>query len=391
MNITLRRFDRWVESGPFTAVDLGVYRIVYASLMLLTLPGFRWVDAFPDSLWDAPIGPFQLIRGLPPDGVMLAVEIALAISLVALALGYRTVVASAAVALLLLYGFGVSYSLGKIDHSIFVVLVPAVLVFARWGDAVSVDALLARARGRHDASDDATPQWPLRLLAVLIGLGFLTAAIPKIQAGWLDPRSQAVRNIIAQRYDPQGGGAWLAPLSVHLDVAVLWELADVSAVVIECAFILAVVSWRAFRIVLSCATLFHVGVLLTLDIAFANNVIVYGAFVSWSVLRWRGSHGHGGSGARGSRRAQRDLVPRWVRPVAPAAAVVGGLGLWAVEQQVSSRPVSWSVLLVGAAVGAGYLLRQALLGGRRRPRQIDLTGRGPDVRAGDALVRDQRG
>lgn len=375
MNRLGARFDRWVETGPFTPHDLGTYRVLYAGLMLLALPSFRWVDAFPDSLFDPPIGPFQLLPGLPPEPVMLAVEVALAISLAALALGYRTVVASLAVTLLLLFGFGVSYSLGKIDHSIFVVLVPAVLLFARWGDAFSVDALRRAGRGA-DLTMAPTPQWPMRLLALLIGLGFVTAAVPKILSGWLDPRTQAVQSLIGQRYDGESG-ALLASLAVDVHLPALWETADVFAVAIECVVLLTVPWWRAFRVVLACAALFHVGVLLTMGIAFSNNVLVYGAFVSWSAL-WAAMFRSDSSRrtATGPSRMPSWRRAWWLEPAALLLSVALGVGAWFVDQQVSSRPLLWVIIFAGAGVGAWYLGRQVVLLARprrRRPRHLDLT------------------
>ena len=368
------RLDRWIHAGPFTAVDLGVYRIVYALYVLLTVRSFRWVSAYPDSLFDPPPGPFMLFGGFPPESFMIAVEIVLSVALVALAMGYRTTFASVVVAVLLLLGSGFSYSLGKIDHNIFTVLVPAVLAFARWGDTFSVDALR-----RHRAAPTATtatprstPQWPLRFLALLTGLGFFTAAVPKILSGWLDPRTHAVQAVLGYQYYLNGRTDLLAPYLVHLDLPVAWELFDASAVLLEVAFLCAVPWWRAFRVVLACATLFHLGVLLIMNIPFGGNVVVYGAFVSWSVVRDRARS----SPAPGPAPTRLDRARSAVTgsPYAGASALVLstviGVSAWAVRQAVDLSFLSPVLVVIGAAAGGWYLLRQAqgsLRQERRRP------------------------
>lgn len=398
MSAVLDRFDRWVATGPFTAVDLGAYRIVYAVLMLLTVRGFSWVSAYPDSLFDPPPGPFMVFGGFPAEGATIALEIVLSIVLVSLALGYLTTAASVVTVLALLAGSRFSFSLGKIDHEIFTLLVPAVLAFARWGDAVSVDAVLRR---RRSASIDGpvTQQWPMRFLALLVGLGFFTAAVPKILSGWLDPRTQAVQGVMGRQYYLNGRTELLAPFAVHLDVPALWELMDVSAVLIEVAILLTVPWWRAFRTALACAALFHVGVFLIMNISFAGNVLVYGAFVSWSALAgMRGAQRPATSG----RRASMVSTPRWlVHVLAVGAAVMGGTGIWAARQAIDpAGPLRTTVLAVGGAVAVWYLVRQlsaaraawsahrAGVAQRRSPATITLPP--PDVDLTDPAPRERQ-
>ena len=374
----LGRFDRWVGSGPFTPRDLGLYRIVFALVMLPKVLRFRWVDALPDSFYNPPPGPLAVFPGLPPDGVMLAVEVLLSIAFVALALGWRTTLVSWSTTLLMLYGYGVSYSLGKIDHTIFLVILPAVLSLARWGDALSVDAVLRRRSARAAAHGPAptaptTPQWAMRLFALLIGVGFFTAAYPKVLSGWLDPRSQAVRGLINKEYYVNGRTDLLAPFALDMHVTALWELADVFTVALELAFIVAVLNWRAFRTVMAVATVFHLGVLLSMNIFFSANVLVYGAFVSWSALDVRRSR-------RPARQGAVDALAdrwgaRWVGLGAAALSVVAGAGVWLLRQEVAIPSSNWLVLLVGAAVGVWYLCRQVLAlwtWSRRRSVEIDV-------------------
>ena len=339
------RFDAWVRSGPFTTQDLGRFRVVFAVVTLLVVPPFRWVAQFPDAAFVPPPGPFDLLGGFPPEPVLLALEVALAGALGALALGWRTTAASVSTAALLLVGFGFSYSLGKIDHTIFLVVTPLVLAAARWGDAVSVDALRRRDRGTEVPSPQE--QWPLRLLALLLGLAFVTAAVPKVLAGWLDPATSAVRGVLFSNYYVEQRQDLLAPLVLRLDVGWLWEAQDWATVLLEALLVLAVASWRVWRTSLAVVALFHVGILLVMGIAFGVNVLVYGAFLSWGRLRLP--------------RPPAVLVRRrrtLVR-LAPVAAALLGLAGWALPWP---EPATWRALVVGVGgvVAGAYLLRQVL-------------------------------
>ncbi|WP_432570313.1 HTTM domain-containing protein [Kineococcus sp. SYSU DK005] len=278
-------FDRWVERGPFTATDLGRYRVLFALLLLLTPRRFAWVGAFPDSFVDGPPGPFMLLRAVPPPAVLTGLDLLLAVAAAFLLLGLFTRTASVVVGLTLLTGNGIAYSLGKIDHDIFLVLVPLVLAFARWGDAVSVDGLRRARRAGPGSAVPAPPQWPLRLLALLVGLGFLTAAVPKLLSGWLSPATQAVQGVMFTQYHVNGRTELLASTALDVRSAFLWEVADVATVLLEGLLVLAALNWRAWRVGIAIASLFHLGVLLTMNIGFAVNVVTYAAFVAWGTLR----------------------------------------------------------------------------------------------------------
>lgn len=335
-------FDRWVTTGDVTARDQGRYRVLYSLVVLVTLPSFDWVAAYPDSLHKPPIGYLRSFDGPPPQGVLLALEVGLAVSLVALALGWLTRWASLSVALLLLLGFGFTYTVGKIDHSVLLVIAPLVLSSARWGDAVSVDAL------RRGGSPAPTPQWPLRYLALLIGLSFVTAAAPKVAAGWLSPSTQPVQSSLFREYHVNDRTDLLAGVFLDLRSALFWESLDLATIALEAGLVLLVVHWRTWRAGLAVAVLFHVGVYLMLNIDFSSNVLVYGAVVRWSLVPLP------------------DL-PESVRAglarSAPVLSVGVGVSVFAVVQLTGRDlgPVLGPVvLLVGGVVAVWYLFRCAL-------------------------------
>lgn len=345
------KFDRWVQQGPFTAVDLGLYRVIYAVATLLTVSDIEWVGAYPDSLIDAPTGPFQLLSGFPSPAVLIALEVLRSLALALLAVGLWTRWVSLAVALLLLVTYGLSYSLGKVDHTILVVLAPLILSFAHWGRRVSVDAML------NKRAAEPQPQWPLRYLALMVGLAFFAAAWVKLSTGWLSTSTQAALGHSLVRfysYDTSSWTAqWIAGTS-HLRFA--WELIDWLTVAFEFAILLAVPWWRAFRIALAAAVLFHLGVYLAMDIDFSFNVVVYGAFVSWSSL------------LRPIRFAERDTAASKSGPVVLTltAVALGGIAWFLTSTIPAVGAVSGVVIvLTGAAIGIGYLIREVTRASRR--------------------------
>lgn len=344
-------FDSWVNRGPFTAVDLARFRIVFGIGALLTLFDFSWFTHFPASMYIPPPGPFQLLPGFPPLAVGLAIEIGIALSFASLAFGYRTRFSGWSASILMVLGFGFTYSLGKIDHPILFAIAPAVLSFTGWGDELSIDKLRGRTRGIQ--------QWPLRLLAFMIGIAFFTAGFAKLRANWLSPETQAARRQFLSSYvDGNSGG--ILPWVVDLDVPILWELLDWATVIMELGLVVCVLSWTAFRIGIALATIFHFGVFFLLSISFGFNVLVYGAFVEWS---------------RVPVRAPAALV-RFFRRWYPLLIPLIALAMWAWTHfyPQTAEQSGWLTVL-GGGVASAYLIVLIGRGVRRglwrvRPRRV---------------------
>ena len=333
----LARFDRWVASGPFTVVDLARFRIIFGVASVLTLFDFTWFSHFPPSMYLPPPGPFQILLGFPSEPASIAMEVIIAIAFMSLAVGYRTVAAGWVATTLMLIGFGFTYSLGKIDHTILFALAPAVLGYTGWGGALSLDAR----RGRSGTFR----QWPLRILAVMIGVGFFTAGFAKLRAGWLSFETQAARREFLNFFvDGNDGG--ILPWLAELQPVVLWEVADWATVLLELTLIVWVLWWRAFRIALALTTVFHLSVLVLLTISFGFNVLVYGAFVEW-------------------RRVPLPRLPRavavtrsrWFPLIIPAVAIP----VWALSHAIPhTAQQSGPIVVIGAGIAGGYLIAQLI-------------------------------
>jgi hypothetical protein len=162
---------------------------------------------------------------------------------------------------------GVRYSTGKIDHEFLIFVVPVVMSFAGWGNALSVDALPDNAGcSRRRASGPA-----LAYLALLVGLTFFTSGFVKALSGWMDPGAAATRGyVLIFRQDMwSGGGALNTMLREVIGSLWLWKVMDYATVVFEMAVLASVVRPAWFRAALTGALGFHLGVAALLRIDFS--------------------------------------------------------------------------------------------------------------------------
>jgi uncharacterized membrane protein YphA (DoxX/SURF4 family) len=338
MSSLLARVDAWCRRGDLTLEDIAWVRIIYSAGLLVTLQPLGSLSSRPADRFDPPPGPFRLFNALPPHAALEGLAIATALLAALLLIGLHTRTVSLLLALALMVGFGLTYSFGKIDHTIVVVLVPATMAFSSWGQAVSVDG-----SGRR-TEPPAPAQWPMRFLAVMIGLSFTTAGWVKLRSGWLDPSTHAVQGHLARGYFRKDRTDWLAPDVIDLHLGRLWEVADWFTLALEFGLVLTVVSWRLFRVAVAVAALFHLGIILVLNISFSWNLLGYAAFFRWATIlptprtgirlrRWWG----------------------WL------VALTVGLAMYALHQGLGpgfQHDVRTAMVFVGGACGAAYLVVQ---------------------------------
>lgn len=335
-----KRFDQWVNSGPFTTTDLGIFRMVYAIVVLLTMPRAMSTLNLPSAWWSTAPGPFELLDAPPPGTVVVALQVALALSLALLAVGLWTTPVSIASGILLMACDGILNSYGTINHYGLLGVVPLVVCWAGWGQHYSIDA--QRTSSPHPES--ATPQWPLRLVALIIGIGFVTAGWPKVAGGWLDTDRQSAQGFVFGYYvrDPNPAG-WMVDL-VGVHARRPWELVDWMTVALELSVIVSVLSWTWFRGTLVVLVSFHVAILFLLGIAFAVNVIAYGAFVNWSLLV-----------PDRIRRSQRKYGPRTVTIVVAVLTSIGLLvSLGVTPSQRFALSGTWVIVAAMVCVALTY-------------------------------------
>ena len=339
MRSALVRVDAWCRRGDFTIDDIAWFRIIYSAGLLLTIQPLGLLSNRPAEQFDPPPGPLMLFESLPPHGVLEGLEILTTVLAALLLVGLHTRSVSILLALALMTGLGLTYSFGKIDHTIVLALVPLWMAFSDWGKAMSLDA--ANRRGTERSS---VAQWPLRFLAVSIALSFFTGGWYKLRSGWLDLDTHAVQGHFGRSYLRNGRTDWLAPEIFDLRLGRLWEAADWFTVALELGLVVTVLSWRWFRVSIAIAALFHVGVLLLFNIVFSWNVFGYAAFVRWSTIVPLAS-----------------CEVRIRRSLGYVLAVAIGVALYAVHEGLGSdfeRDVRTVIIFLGGAAGNVYLAVQ---------------------------------
>ena len=279
-------FDEWLVRWPagLRTGDLARVRILYASYMLLfNLPRWGWIDDLPGSWYSPPPGMMPLFPAPPPGWLLDVGTVTVAVLLSAVLVGYRTRFASVALSLVLLLGSGFAYSWGKINHDIFLVLLPLFLAPAGWGNALSLDARAGRTGPAR--------RWPITLFAVAVSLAILSAAVPKLLSGWLSFSNEAVRGFLIRNIAVHGRDELLAEQAAALELGLLWPLTDIIAVTLEAALIVLLFRRGWFRTGLAALGVFHVAVLLTMNIAFTPNLISYSVFFVWPWVGTRDTRG----------------------------------------------------------------------------------------------------
>lgn len=235
-------------------------------MLLFAVPRGLWIAELPPWFYAPPLG-FAAFFSVPPSAILLyAANAALIVCLVHLFFGIGTTrVAFTIVGLLVVLGSW-DHAFGKIQHDSLGIVVPLLLATV-WGLPA----------GRRRA-------WPLALLAFVVAMAMASAAVPKILSGWLDPSTQAVRAWSIAFNETWGyrqvvGGA-LVPLSYPL----AWEVFDWATVLIEAAFLPAIASRHAFRVVAALMVFLHTGIVYVLGIFFFTSLLAYAAFVNWAPL-----------------------------------------------------------------------------------------------------------
>lgn len=172
------------------------------------------------------------------------------------------------------------FSTGKIEHTLLYGWLFAAMAFAGWGRAYSVDAW--RRLQTHRAPPRLTGR-PLAWLALVVGLAMLSAALPKIDTGWLRTDTQAVRLFLtsaARRDTATPLGVWML---AHFPRN-LWHALDMATVVVEASLVLLIVRLAWFRAGLLAVWAMHLGILLTMSISFAGNLMVYAGFFNYAPM-----------------------------------------------------------------------------------------------------------
>jgi hypothetical protein len=292
----MTRWNRfWFAPAP--AEDLAITRLVFAGGVFL-----NYVTADLHGYGDVPRGFYQpsaLFQhlGLPIlDGARLApIEAIWLLAWLALALGFFT--RSAAIVALVgsLYLLGIRNSFPRMSfHSdIPTVFLGAIFVGARSADVLSVDAWLARRRGRPIALEPEEYGWPRQLARVFLAWMFFAAGVAKIRHSgfpeWILSDTTWI-SLVAANYGPIGHTP--APFPALGAALVRWSDAFATGLAAltqftELLYPLALVSSVARWILLPAMIALLGGIWVTMGPVFFVAVLAHAFWVPWSAIMRR--------------------------------------------------------------------------------------------------------
>jgi hypothetical protein len=256
----------------------GVFRILYAAVVVLQPVNYLWVNDVPGEFLHQGPGLQLIYTDIPPVWVVTLLQVLQLVTALWLALGWRTMAASISLFVVALLGSALTFSFSKVDHTLLYQTVPVVMAAAGWGRAFSLDARRTSAR--------ATSGYPLVVFSMLITFSMATAAAAKAAAGWWDPGRYGARAYVATDYLTSDKPGVLAGFALHHVTPWMWKLIDWGTLFAEGWLIVAMFSPTLFRLGATLLPIFHLSVYLTLDIGFETFVFVYGAFFLVPPSRW---------------------------------------------------------------------------------------------------------
>lgn len=352
----------WATSNA----GLAVFRIVFATLALIVfLPATQalWTLEYPRVAATPPPG----LMALMPDAVyspvvVVALHVIVAIAMGLVLVGWRTAWSSLVAATAWVVLMGVAYSFGKISHSLMLALVPA-LLGPFWGRAWSLDS-------RRLGERPAMPPWVRAFGAWALAFFMFSAAVPKALSGWLDPSSGATQAILERQVVTHGRDGLLAGLAADIPWTPAIELMDWSAVLLEASLVVAVLSVRRFRFVLALLLTFHFAILLTMNIPFASNVVIYSLFAPLTAIAVYVERRASGLAAVLRRIGTRPMVLVGIGLGVPVSLALCRVAVTSREAEIAGIPLpltgSSIIVAIGGLVGVSVLASRF----RRRLRQV---------------------
>lgn len=274
---------------PTSAAALGSLRVALFGFVLLDVmrTGFVELSRLPITV----VRPTGLLQVFPwrfyellltPRG-MLALKIALVVSLAAATAGYFTGASTKSAALLFLFYQGLVRSFGHFNHDEMpVVYMLIALAFTPCGDAWSVDSFLQRTRARIG---DVVYGFPILLLRALLAWSYFSSAVIKLRVTGLDYFNSdnlptvAILHSLDNLHDTEHRLAFMLPNALEFTgpaalLTVLWEL----------AFPLAIFSKVARRTILPFGIIFHMATIFFMNISFPYHLAAYAVFIDWPRL-----------------------------------------------------------------------------------------------------------
>ncbi|WP_339925171.1 restriction endonuclease subunit S [uncultured Cyclobacterium sp.] len=271
------KITNWLENtwAP-NFFQLGLSRILFClGYLIIGLPEFIEISNFKLLFFDPPLGLSLFLGPIISSDFWWFFDLIVRIAFICLFVGFRTKWSSIIFSLLLLFGFTYLYSYGKIDHNIFPIIFPMFMAFTNWGGALSIDSL------KNNKTNLSPKGWPLTFFSFLLGWGYFTAGLPKLMGGWLDPSYSTTAGYILRKFHSGQEPLYLNEMFVKINNLFIYKMLDYGALVFEIGFIFTIFCSALFLRSIGIAALFHLGVLLTLNIAFTTHVLVFFPYIMY--------------------------------------------------------------------------------------------------------------
>jgi len=215
--------------------------------------------------------------------VLSAARLALLLAAGCSLLGMRTAISTRLTFGLAIFVFGLSQCFGKVNHGLTLVMFAlGIFAISRCGDALSIDAWLARLRRQPTPATSGEYRWPIALLQALMMTIFFASAVCKLRnsgLAWVTSDhmlNTLLRNHYTGHDPPTQLGVWLAqcPWLCHLIAGIsLWN---------EFSAPLALyVRWYRWWVVPSLLAM-QFGIYLTMGVAFEGFWVCYLLWVDWN-------------------------------------------------------------------------------------------------------------
>ena len=283
MQKLLTKFDYLLfEAYRISEKDLGLYRILFctASFLFYGLAELTWIGLNPDYFFFPPVLSLSNFSShIPPVAFFHILKTGICLLYIMLLFGYHTKWVSLCLSAFLLTGYSYTYSFGKIDHNIMLVITPAIMAFSGWGNCYSIDETRQR---KTDVNS-----WLVSFMAFAIGFAMFTASVPKIVRGWLSFKTHVAKLYMEHStvfYDGIRTKPLLYDYIITIKSPLFWESIDYMTVIFEFGFLIAVLSPLVYRGFIVAALFFHIFVYLTFQISFTENLVVYALFINWGLF-----------------------------------------------------------------------------------------------------------
>jgi hypothetical protein len=119
------------------------------------------------------------------------------------------------------------------------------------------------------------------VFAAVVGFTLFSSGYVKAITGWLALEDSSVQGAQLRNLIVYGRDALLSPLTSQIDSAWIWEPADWLTVIMESSMLVLPFFPRLMALGLAAMTGLHLGIVLTMNIAFEGNVMVYTLFMRW--------------------------------------------------------------------------------------------------------------